>query len=70
MVCPRGECTKAVLSTTCPAARPYSENLEKRQVSVSPGFNLPCKNIFFTKCAKWKGGDGEKVSERGLDKYL
>lgn len=66
MVCPQGECKEAIF-TACPEVRQFSGNLTPGQVSVSPGFNLLCSTVLFIKCSKWKGGDGEQVSEADMD---
>ena len=57
MVCPQGECSKAIS---------YSSGLqfpkaEIGELIVWSGLDLSYSCVILTRCSKWNGGDGEQV---------
>ncbi|XP_078381928.1 protein mono-ADP-ribosyltransferase PARP14-like [Oculina patagonica] len=69
VVSPEGECSKAIRSAN-PAINQYLGNLQEGEISVSPGFNLPCNQVIHTCCSGWNNGQGEKTLRAIVQKSL
>lgn len=70
LVSPQGVCSKAIFSAAGPDIAKTYQTPQPGEITITPGYLLPCSNVIHTCCSIWDGGNGEAVSIVGHQKYL
>ena len=62
LVSSQGACSQAILTAGGAAMRKRVTTPNIGQITVTPGFALPCSHVIHTNCSPWNDGISEVVS--------